>query len=274
MQQTTTKHLYFEFGQLVATPGALAALEKAGQQPRRVPCSPRHGRLGRPSTKTTARKTNSAWRKVSGSSAAIHKCQRKNMGDHRSGQVRHNPTSSRRVLSQNRNREKRRKRNDDCTRNRKQCKDIPPAVSSIQDIPLAHIQESNTNPRRQFDEAKLAELSDNIRLHGVLQPVLLRPLPGGEAGFYELVAGARRYRASKLAGRETIPATVRELTDTQCLELQLIENLQRADVHELDEARGYAALMQLQPENTPSKSSPKKSDAPKNMSMPGCASCT
>jgi ParB family chromosome partitioning protein len=119
----------------------------------------------------------------------------------------------------------------------------------MQDIPLAHIQESNTNPRRQFDEAKLAELSDNIRLHGVLQPVLLRPLPGGEAGFYELVAGARRYRASKLAGRETIPATVRELTDTQCLELQLIENLQRADVHELDEARGYAALMQLQPEN-------------------------
>ena len=74
-------------------------------------------------------------------------------------------------------------------------------------------------------------------------------LPGGEAGFYELVAGARRYRASKLAGQETIPATVRELTDTQCLELQLIENLQRTDVHELDEARGYAALMQLQPEN-------------------------
>jgi ParB family chromosome partitioning protein len=74
-------------------------------------------------------------------------------------------------------------------------------------------------------------------------------LPGGEAGFYELVTGARLYRASKLAGQETIPATVRELTDTQCLELQLIENLQRTDVHELDEARGYAALMQLQPEN-------------------------
>jgi ParB family chromosome partitioning protein len=73
-------------------------------------------------------------------------------------------------------------------------------------------------------------------------------LPDGETGFYELVAGARRYRASRLAGRETIPASVRELTDTQCLELQLIENLQRADVHELDEARGYAALMQLQPD--------------------------
>ncbi len=125
---------------------------------------------------------------------------------------------------------------------------VPQVVSSVQDIPLNRIQESRTNPRRQFDETKLAELAGNIRQHGVLQPVLVRPLPGGEPGFYELVAGARRYRASKLAGRKTIPASVRELTDTQCLELQLIENLQRADVHELDEARGYAALMQMQPE--------------------------
>ena len=121
-------------------------------------------------------------------------------------------------------------------------------TSVMQDIPLTSIQESKTNPRRQFDEAKLAELADNIRLHGVLQPVLIRPLPDGEAGFYELVAGARRYRAAKLAKKESIPACVRELTDTECLELQLIENLQRADVHELDEARGYATLMQLQPE--------------------------
>ncbi len=125
---------------------------------------------------------------------------------------------------------------------------IPLAMSSFQDIPVHRVQESKTNPRRTFDETKLAELADNIRQHGVLQPVLVRPLPGGEDGFFELVAGARRYRASQIAGRETIPATVRELTDMQCLELQLIENLQRADVHELDEARGYAALMQLQPE--------------------------
>src|SRR6266852_2636013 len=125
---------------------------------------------------------------------------------------------------------------------------IAPVVSSVQDIPLNRIQESKTNPRRQLDETKLAELAGNIRQHGVLQPVLVRPLPDSEVGFFELVAGARRYRASRMAGRETIPATVRELTDMQCLELQLIENLQRADVHELDEARGYAALMQLQPE--------------------------
>jgi ParB family chromosome partitioning protein len=125
---------------------------------------------------------------------------------------------------------------------------VPPRVSLVQDIPLIRIQESKTNPRRQFDETKLAELAGNIRQHGVLQPVLVRPLPDGKDGFFELVAGARRYRASKLAARESIPATIRELTDTECLELQLIENLQRADVHELDEARGYAALMRLQPD--------------------------
>jgi ParB family chromosome partitioning protein len=125
---------------------------------------------------------------------------------------------------------------------------VPQGVSRVQDIPLSRIQESKTNPRGRFDAAKLAELADNIRLHGVLQPVLVRPLPGGEPDWYELVAGARRYRASQLAQRDTIPATIRELTDTQCLELQLIENLQRAEVHELDEARGYAALMQLEPE--------------------------
>jgi ParB family chromosome partitioning protein len=122
-----------------------------------------------------------------------------------------------------------------------------PLVFSVQEIPLVRICESKTNPRRQFDEAKLAELADNIRMHGVLQPILVRPLSGGEPDAFELVAGARRYRASKLAGRETIPASIRVLTDAECLELQLIENLQRADVHELDEARGYAALMQLQP---------------------------
>lgn len=127
-------------------------------------------------------------------------------------------------------------------------KAVVPAVSSVQGIPLESIRESKTNPRSQCDQAKLAELAENIKQHGVLQPILVRPLPNGAADNYELVAGARRYRASKLAGCESIPATVRELTDAQCLELQLIENLQRTDVHELDEAQGYAALMQLQPE--------------------------
>src|SRR5258708_2947851 len=71
-------------------------------------------------------------------------------------------------------------------------KAVPPVVSSIQDIPLGKIRESKTNPRRFFDETKLSELADNIRQHGVLQPILLRPLPEGEAGTFELVAGTRR----------------------------------------------------------------------------------
>ena len=81
-------------------------------------------------------------------------------------------------------------------------KAVPTVVSSIQEVPLAKIRESKTNPRRFFDEAKLAELADNIRRHGVLQPILLRPLPEGAADPYELVV--RRYRASKLARRESI----------------------------------------------------------------------
>src|SRR5438046_926873 len=92
------------------------------------------------------------------------------------------------------------------------------------------------------------KLADNIKQHGVLQPILLRPLPEREAGTYELVAGTRRFRASKLAKRESIPATVRELPDAQALELQVIENVQRVDVHPLDEAQGYAALIELQPD--------------------------
>jgi ParB family chromosome partitioning protein len=124
----------------------------------------------------------------------------------------------------------------------------PQVLASWREIPLDKIHESQTNPRRQFDETTLAELADNIRQHGVLQPVLVRPLPDGQSGFYELVAGARRYRASKLAKQETIPATIRALSDAQCLEIQLIENLQRSGVHELDEAQGYAALLELQPQ--------------------------
>ena len=149
----------------------------------------------------------------------------------------------------------------------------PRPVSLVQAIPLSRIHESKTNPRRQFDELKLAELADNIRQHGVLQPVLVRPMPDGEPEAYELVAGARRFRASQLAKRETIPASIRELTDTQCLELQLIENLQRADVHELDEARGYAALMQLQPETYTVETLAEKSGVRENTSMRGCACC-
>jgi ParB/RepB/Spo0J family partition protein len=121
-------------------------------------------------------------------------------------------------------------------------------VSSVQDIPVDRIRESNSNPRRNFDERKLRELAANIKLHGVLQAILVRPTPDGADGIYELVAGARRFRASKLAGKQTIPATVRDLTDAECREIQLVQNLQRADIHELDEGIGYRSLMELKPD--------------------------
>jgi len=97
------------------------------------------------------------------------------------------------------------------------------AISSVRDIPLDRIRESSSNPRRAFDDGKLRELADNIKLHGVLQAILVRRAPGGTEGKCELVAGARRFRASKLAGKDTIPATVRDLTDAECREIQLIE---------------------------------------------------
>ena len=77
----------------------------------------------------------------------------------------------------------------------------PPGGSSVLDIPLERIRESTSNPRRVFDETKLRELADNIKLHGVLQAVLVRPSPDGAEGMYELVAGARRFRASKISGQ-------------------------------------------------------------------------
>jgi ParB family chromosome partitioning protein len=125
---------------------------------------------------------------------------------------------------------------------------VPRGGSSVQDIPLERIRESTTNPRRVFDETKLREFADNIRLHGVLQAILVRPAPDGEAGIYELVAGARRFRASKLAAKSTIPATVRNLSDSECREIQLVENLQREGIHELDEGVGYRSLMVLKPD--------------------------
>ncbi len=109
-------------------------------------------------------------------------------------------------------------------------------AGATRSIPLEQIVESPTNQRRTFRD--LDELADTIRAHGVLQAVLVRPL-GAD---FELVFGARRFRAAKLAGLSHIPATVRELSDAAALELQLIENSKRDDVHPLEEADGYREL--------------------------------
>ncbi len=112
-------------------------------------------------------------------------------------------------------------------------------TQEYRNIPIGQLKESSTNPRKRFDDPELAELAESIRSKGVLLPLLVRP----QNGHFEIVAGERRYRASKLAGCSTLPATVRELTDEECLEIQLIENLQRTDLHPFEEAQGFRALL-------------------------------
>ncbi|MGB6054632.1 MAG: ParB/RepB/Spo0J family partition protein [Burkholderiaceae bacterium] len=113
-------------------------------------------------------------------------------------------------------------------------------------IPLDLIRESKTNPRKRFSETALGELAESINRSGVGQPILVRPLAnedGEPAHRVEIVAGARRYRASLLAGKDSIPAIVRDMSDAEVLEFQLVENLQREDVHPIEEAEGYERMM-------------------------------
>lgn len=115
--------------------------------------------------------------------------------------------------------------------------------SEYRNLPLDSLTESSMNPRRSFDEAALAELANSIRSQGVLSPLLVR-FKGPQS--YEIVAGARRYRAAQLAGQESVPVRIVELTDSQAIETSIVENLQRRDVHPLEEAQGFAALLLLE----------------------------
>lgn len=116
-------------------------------------------------------------------------------------------------------------------------------------IDIERIERSPTNPRETYDPALIASLAESIKQHGMLQPVLVRPWPASYAHAlptpgYELVAGERRWRAAKIAGMTSIPARARELSDNEVLEMQVIENLQREDLHPLEEALGYERMMQ------------------------------
>jgi len=115
-------------------------------------------------------------------------------------------------------------------------------VSQLLDLPLEKIIPSSTNPRRTFDQASMDEITESIKTHGVAQPILVRPHPNQE-GFYELIAGERRWRGSKAADKPRIPAYIRNLSDVEALELQVIENLHRKDLHPMEEAEGYQRLM-------------------------------
>ena len=102
------------------------------------------------------------------------------------------------------------------------------------------IEPKRDQPRKTFDEASLSELADSIALHGVIQPLLVRPISDGG---YQLIAGERRWRASRLAGLTEVPVVIREMSDSEAMELALIENLQREDLNPIEEAEGYKLLM-------------------------------
>lgn len=108
-------------------------------------------------------------------------------------------------------------------------------------LPLDEIIPNRDQPRKQFDDEALADLSASIAQHGVLQPLLVRPMPDGS---YQLVAGERRWRASRMAGLTEVPVVIREMSEQESAELALIENLQREDLNPMEEAIGYRTLME------------------------------
>lgn len=111
---------------------------------------------------------------------------------------------------------------------------------NVTTLRLTDIEPNKDQPRKQFDEEALSELSQSIAQHGVLQPLLVRPMTNGT---YQLVAGERRWRAARMAGLVQVPVVIREMTEKEAAELALIENLQRQDLNPMEEAIGYQTLM-------------------------------
>jgi ParB family chromosome partitioning protein len=120
----------------------------------------------------------------------------------------------------------------------------PSDKREYQQIPIELINVGPWQPRRQFDREKLDELADSIRQKGIVQPILLRPSPN-QRGRYQLVAGERRWRAAQIAQVHQIPSVIRDLKDAECYEIALIENIQRQDLSVIDEAQGYANLLEI-----------------------------
>ena len=114
------------------------------------------------------------------------------------------------------------------------------ASTSAVKLKIMDIEPNRDQPRKIFDEDALAELADSIAKHGVIQPILVRPMPDGS---YQLVAGERRWRASRMAGLTEVPVVIKELSDDEAMALALIENLQREDLNAIEEAQGIKALM-------------------------------
>ncbi len=119
------------------------------------------------------------------------------------------------------------------------------AEDGIKMVRVSAIEPNRGQPRKEFDSESLSELADSIREHGVLQPLLVRRMPGAslEDESYQLVAGERRWRAARMAGLSEVPVVVREMSEAEVLEFALIENLQREDLNPLEEAGGYQELI-------------------------------
>ena len=116
----------------------------------------------------------------------------------------------------------------------------PAEKSPYQLLPLHKVEPNRSQPRQDFDEDELEALAESIRTHGVIQPLTVRQL---DTGYYQIVAGERRWRASRMAGLSEIPAVIIEADDRKAMELALIENLQRQDLNPIEEALGYETLM-------------------------------
>ena len=108
-------------------------------------------------------------------------------------------------------------------------------------LPIAKVESYRKQPRKRFDDASLQDLADSIRVHGILQPLTVRKL---SSGYYQIIAGERRWRAARLAGLAEVPVLVIEADDRKALELAMIENLQREDLNPIEEAEGYKVLME------------------------------
>lgn len=138
-------------------------------------------------------------------------------------------------------------------------------------LPIGDVVPNRKQPRKQFDDDALRELADSIAQHGVLQPLLVRPLPDGT---YQLVAGERRWRASHMAGLTEVPVVIRDMDEQEAAELALIENLQREDLNPMEEALGYRTLMdeygltQEQTSTVVNKSRPAVANALRLLNLP------
>ena len=116
-----------------------------------------------------------------------------------------------------------------------------PQDSAYRELPIYKVEPNPDQPRQEFDEVELQALSDSISVHGVIQPLTVREMPNG---YFQIIAGERRWRAARMAGLSDVPVVVIEADDRKAMELALIENLQRQDLNPVEEALGYQTLME------------------------------